>query len=145
MDADRFDTLTRTLIQGAPSRRAVLRGLAMAAGLSLSRRPGVAAKREENVAVCHKGRLIEVAAAAVEAHVNHGDTVGFCPCRAGCTRFVTTEGESVCVLQFNRAPLQPCSSSSECPDEFPNTFQTCATLEGDTASGNVCTLFARLC
>ena len=87
----------------------------------------------------------EVAAPAVQAHVDHGDTVGFCPCRTGCLRFITTEGESVCVLQFNRGPLQPCSSSSECPDEFPNTFPTCATLDGDTATGNVCTLFARLC
>jgi len=145
VDADRFDTLTRTLILGAPSRRAVLRGLAAAAGLSLGRRPGVGAERHENVTVCHKGRLIEVAASAVQAHVDHGDTVGFCPCRTGCLRFITTEGQSVCVLQFNRAPLQPCSSSSECPDEFPNTFPTCATLDGDTATGNVCTLFARLC
>jgi hypothetical protein len=140
MDADRFDTLTRALTQGAPSRRAVLRGLVAAAGLSLSRRPGVGAARQEKVTVCHKGRLIEVAAPAVQAHVGHGDTVGFCPCAPNCIRFVTTEGQSVCVLQFNRGPFQSCSSSDECPGDFP----TCATLVGDTA-GNRCTLFARLC
>ena len=109
MDADRFDTLTRTLILGAPSRRAVLRGLAAAAGLSLGRRPGVGAERHENVTVCHKGRLIEVAASAVQAHVDHGDTVGFCACAPNCIRFVTTEGQSVCVLELSRDPFQSCS------------------------------------
>ena len=77
-------------------------------------------------------------------HAYHGDTVGFCPCAPGCIRFMTTEGQSVCVLQFNRGPFQSCSSSSECPDEFPITFPTCAPLVGDTA-GNICTHFARLC
>jgi hypothetical protein len=37
MDADRFDTLTRTLSLGAPSRRAVLRSAALAAAASLLR------------------------------------------------------------------------------------------------------------
>ena len=144
MDADRFDALTRTLTHRAPSRRAVLRGLVAAAGLSLSRHPRAQAARQEKFTVCHKGRLIEVAAPAVQAHVDHGDTIGFCPCAPGCIRFLTTEGESVCVLHFNRGPFQSCSSSSECPNEFPNTFPTCASLVGDTA-GNICTLFARLC
>jgi hypothetical protein len=37
MDADRFDTLTRTLTLGAPSRRAVLPGAALADAASLLR------------------------------------------------------------------------------------------------------------
>ena len=140
LDADHFDTLTRTLTRGAPSRRAVLRGLAAATGLSLSCRSGVGAKRQEKVTVCHKGRLIEVAAAAGQAHVDHGDTVGFCACAPNCIRFVTTEGQSVCVLELSRGPFQSCSSSGECPDDFP----TCATLVEDTA-GDRCTLYVHLC
>jgi hypothetical protein len=34
---------------------------------------------QEKVQVCHKGKTLTVGAPAVEAHMNHGDTVGPCP------------------------------------------------------------------
>ena len=33
---------------------------------------------QEKVTICHKGHTIEVAKAALQAHLNHGDTVGPC-------------------------------------------------------------------
>lgn len=35
---------------------------------------------QQKVTICHKGKnTLTVAAPAVQAHVNHGDTVGACP------------------------------------------------------------------
>ena len=100
------------------------------------------AERQENVTVCQKGRLIEVTAHRPCKPMSTTATPSACPYRTRCLRFITTEGQSVCVLHFSHGPLQPCSSSSVCPDELPSTFPTCATLDGDTATGNVCTLLA---
>lgn len=33
---------------------------------------------QDKVAVCHKGKTLEVAAPAVSAHTGHGDTLGAC-------------------------------------------------------------------
>lgn len=33
---------------------------------------------EEKVTICHKGNTIEVAESAVQAHLDHGDTLGPC-------------------------------------------------------------------
>jgi len=33
----------------------------------------------EKLTICHKGKTIEVAQAAVQAHLDHGDTLGACP------------------------------------------------------------------
>lgn len=35
--------------------------------------------KEEKVFVCHKGKTLEIARAALEAHLKHGDTEGACP------------------------------------------------------------------
>jgi len=34
---------------------------------------------QEKVLVCHKGKTIEIASPAAQAHLNHGDTAGACP------------------------------------------------------------------
>ncbi|MDO8492280.1 MAG: hypothetical protein Q7S34_01405 [bacterium] len=33
---------------------------------------------QDKVKICHKGKTLEVAAPAVQAHVKHGDTLGQC-------------------------------------------------------------------
>lgn len=33
---------------------------------------------QQKVTICHKGHTLEVAEPAVQAHLNHGDTVGPC-------------------------------------------------------------------
>lgn len=54
-------------------------GLAMAAlGCAATPRPG-AGEGRGRVLVCHKGKTLEVAAPAVDAHLRHGDSRG--PCR----------------------------------------------------------------
>ncbi len=34
---------------------------------------------EKKVVVCHKGKTLEIAKPALEAHLKHGDTQGPCP------------------------------------------------------------------
>ena len=40
---------------------------------------GQGKSQDENVTVCHKGRIIHVSGDAVSAHVAHGDTGLLCP------------------------------------------------------------------
>lgn len=35
-------------------------------------------EEEDKVTLCHKGNTIEVAQSAVQAHLDHGDTLGAC-------------------------------------------------------------------
>jgi len=35
-------------------------------------------KTDKKVTICHKGQTLEVAEPALQAHLNHGDTVGPC-------------------------------------------------------------------
>jgi len=34
---------------------------------------------QDKVTICHNGKTMQVAAPAVQAHLNHGDTLGACP------------------------------------------------------------------
>jgi hypothetical protein len=47
--------------------------------------------QDHNVAICHKGRTIHIAAPAVPAHIRHGDTEGACSVGTA-TVTPTTEG-----------------------------------------------------
>lgn len=102
MDADRFDSLLRSL-SGTPSRRNALRllaGTAVSSLLTLGAVPteakkggngkgkgkgkgkrndkGNKGKGQENVTLCHDGQTITVSASSQQAHLAHGDTVGAC-------------------------------------------------------------------
>ena len=86
MDGEGFDALARGLAH-TTGRRALLRGLAgdVLGGLLAGRRFDAGAAKAQKVTLCHKGRTIAVAPAAVKAHLRHGDTVGECPCPpSGC-------------------------------------------------------------
>ena len=90
MDADRFDTLLRSLAT-SPSRRGALRLLAGSPLGSLLMRDPLSAdakkkgggkkkcKGKAKVTICHKGQTIQVSSCALKAHQKHGDTVGACP------------------------------------------------------------------
>jgi hypothetical protein len=41
---------------------------------------------DKKVVICHKGNTIEVAEPAVNAHLNHGDTIGACQVSPGQNR-----------------------------------------------------------
>ena len=40
---------------------------------------GLNLRQMHKMDICHKGRMINIAASAVPAHLNHGDTLGACP------------------------------------------------------------------
>lgn len=58
----------------------IWRFLSLAAALAVGfvHGGGARAAADDKVEVCHKGNTIEVAAAAVPAHLAHGDFVGSC-------------------------------------------------------------------
>ncbi len=63
----------------------------------------------KKVVICHKGRSIEVAEAAVEAHLAHGDTLGPCPvtiCHKG--RSIAVPDSSVAAHLAHGDTLGPC-------------------------------------
>lgn len=45
-----------------------------------------AAPGQRKVIICHKGQTLEVAEPAVQAHLNHGDTLGPCDVTPGQNR-----------------------------------------------------------
>lgn len=45
-----------------------------------------AADPQRRVVICHKGQTLEIAEAALQAHLNHGDTVGPCEVTPGQNR-----------------------------------------------------------
>src|SRR5688572_7694846 len=97
MDADRFESLLRSLTT-SPSRRGALRLLAGSALGSLLLGDPLAAeakkgggkggknggkkdkkcKSKEKMTICHKGQTISISSCAWKAHQKHGDTVGEC-------------------------------------------------------------------
>jgi hypothetical protein len=93
MDAERFDSLLRS-VATSPSRRSVLRLLAGSAlgGLLLRHPLSAEAKKKgggkkkckskEKVTICHKGQTMRVSACAVKGHKKHGDSEGECPSAA---------------------------------------------------------------
>ncbi len=96
MDADRFDSLLRSL-SNTPSRRGAMRLLlssALTPLLALGALPaeakmggngkgkgkGKGKKKDKGKAtICHNGQTITVAKSAVKSHLKHGDTQGACP------------------------------------------------------------------
>jgi hypothetical protein len=91
MDADRFDSLLRSL-STTPSRRNALRFLAGSAlgGLVGLEQLKTRAKKgggkggkkkcksKGKTIICHNGQTIEVSNCALKAHEKHGDTIGAC-------------------------------------------------------------------
>ena len=48
-------------------------------GLSLAPEPGQGGGNgQQKVTICHKGHTLEVAEPAVQAHLNHGESLGPC-------------------------------------------------------------------
>ena len=48
-------------------------------GVSLTPQPGTSGGNgQQKVMICHKGHTLEVAEPAVQAHLNHGDSLGPC-------------------------------------------------------------------
>lgn len=85
MDANRFDTLLRTLGQN-PSRRDIARLLAASALgglLTLGAFPADAKnkkkKRKKKATLCHDGQTIVASKKARKKHLRHGDAAGACP------------------------------------------------------------------
>ena len=131
----------------------------VAGGAGLAGEDGGAARRraraqkagrgQEKVLICHKPGTedqeeIRVARPAVEAHINHGDTLGECPCLSPCGDDCCGDGEvcigggrddipQTCCSAENvcggpEAELQICCSNSEtCIGEIPN--QSCCADE----------------
>jgi hypothetical protein len=77
MDSLGFDNLARSLGRSVSRRGAV--GVLVGALALRGEVAPVLAKRHPKELVCHKGKTREIAAAAVQAHLDHGDTRG--PCR----------------------------------------------------------------
>jgi hypothetical protein len=69
---------------------------------------GVSASAAGKVTVCHKGKDLKVAAAAVPAHVAHGDRVGSCAAVCPCfTTAALTEVAAQCTAALNvSCPVQ---------------------------------------
>lgn len=164
MDDQRFDELTRVLGRANLNRRGLIGGTATAflAVLAKAVAPRVAAaKGQARVTICHKGREIEVAAAAVPAHLAHGDHLGACSevpgpqlcshatspcdpnptsCGQNCSCITTTSGGSICATNEKvcLAGESTCSVDSDCVSRFGKGFACVATTGciGLTCGGN---------
>ena len=66
----------------------LLVGLVASASLVSIADAGPRKQEKALVTICHKGNTIQVASAAVAAHVAHGDRIGPCgpPCPPNCNR-----------------------------------------------------------
>jgi hypothetical protein len=132
VDSHRFDTLARALGRSVSRRGAVgvlVGALALRGEVVSSLAKGPAPKE----LVCHKGKTRKIAASAVQAHLDHGDTRGPCReegtgtcahlgsvcdgsalsdacCDAGANCFHAAGGSFVCTL--------PCAESNPTPDAF---------------------------
>jgi hypothetical protein len=122
MDADRFDSLARTLSKPA-SRRTVL-GSALVAALGALRLDTTDAKKKK-VTLCHSGQTISVPKKKKKAHLRQGDTVGPCPP-------LTTTPTPSCA-----ADQKPCKGGC-----IPSN-QCCE--DGDCAGGRTCQLGTCAC
>src|SRR4051812_45526755 len=118
MDSDRFDALAKSLASSA-SRRNVLRALVASAGgglLSLTGLVGARAAADKKT-VCHKGKNLSIAASALQAHLDHGDTDG--PC---CLQTTTCRPDQVLSV----------SSTDQCKCVCPTGTKECSGVCVDT-------------
>jgi hypothetical protein len=95
---------------------------------------GVSASAAGKVTVCHKGKDLKVAAAAVPAHVAHGDRVGSCAATCPCfTAAALTEVAAQCTSALRVS----------CPVQYSLSL-FCAPTGGGGVVGNLGYFEARL-